>query len=874
LGGCLAGSSEPVGAALGIGVAPLSLPGIADACYHLIVTNQAGGAGEVVWDRKQICASQYGDGRSSVSYIGTCDASPDGRVNSVTLEIEALYAKGSGGKIDKLVVPDDYVNPCPGGEGRCILDVPCAENADTAVTFNVTVLRSANQGFFDIAVNFEDIFCSSKIDCAYDDKGDKPIELLFDSKGNRQQTAVVALACTRGPGEDQGTVLHMNGPRVVCGEGPSAMRVEASLATTCVDTGEVFGLGATFTDGDVADVFPMVNEPDGAGGYTAAILPVDGAFPGANGGGILGRIDDDHVAGIVFGSNFAGDGVTGEIAVVIWARSGGAWTLGSVVNVGVRTFSFGDGFFYEAGRSRLWVGLRDASGTVKALVVPVSPTFELGTPWEQVGPPGSSCRTIGITGEFMSVLCDDPDAVPDSFDNRYVVQVYRASDLVEVTPPGLGLVKSANILCDDRLVTTTYENGVDVIRQWTQGVDGWTNSVLASNKAVTQAYEETMWVAADDGELSFWACSAGGAWQQAAKPETGAYYDPRHARLGSRAMAGIVTPAGQTSKVFIASLDLQDAAHWHAEILPMPPQCDGLTLSIEGVAHRLGRNPQLVVRCGGNGDEETDLVLWEIAEVNGIVTAVDWHYARAYAHDLVGILTRQGYDDGIAVARDGLPNCDALIGSTRAGQQDVAMATWSLDGAATGTFIPTRLLPMGSNGEGSSGGAAGAWQLDIDPTFEGNLWSPPHDGEPVFQVGSYHGTESLDCGGEPCNKVYWNVAVGFDPSASNCRLEWEATAAPAPGLPGGQTDKNTVYPVLSGSVQLTSDEAKGPVEMVCRQNPLNGKGSGVQTEYTSVGKPHAFCFGYDGSAMSSVEGCTWATSESGNASPEPGPPAK
>lgn len=51
--------------------------------------------------------------------------------------------------------------------------------------------------------------------------------------------------------------------------------------------------------------------------------------------------------------------------------------------------------------------------------------------------------------------------------------------------------------------------------------------------------------------------------------------------------------------------------------------------------------------------------------------------------------------------------------------------------------------------------------------------------------------------------------------------------------------------------------------------PLNGKGSGVQTGYTSVGKPHAFCFGYDGSVMSTVEGCTWTTS--GTASPEPGP---
>ena len=184
------------------------------------------------------------------------------------------------------------------------------------------------------------------------------------------------------------------------------------------------------------------------------------------------------------------------------------------------------------------------------------------------------------------------------------------------------------------------------------------------------------------------------------------------------------------------------------------------------------------------------------------------------------------------------------------------MALWDVEGASTGSYVTPTVLPVFERSGGTPGAAA--WSLTVDPTFEGNLWTDPKDDEPVFQVGSYHGQESLLCGGEPCNKVYWNVVVGFDPTVPDCRLEWEATAASAPGLTNGQTDKATVYPFLQGNVQLTSSAKEGATaSLVCRQNPLNG-GGGLGTEYTTPGVPHTFCSATDGDRMWTVDGCTWS----------------
>jgi len=221
-----------------VAVAPLTLPGVGRACYDLRVTNGVDGGGEVVWSRGTpglngglgdagaLCSDVYGNaGGGDITYIGPCDADGqlDGdaageRMNSVTIWLDGLYSTG-GSYLD----PDGaagWQNPCDTPTG-CTLDVLCEENADALVEFNLTIMRDADQGFFDIAVNFEDIFCSAKLDTCYPEGepgtgDDRPISLLFGGDQVRDRTAVVGFACTAGT--DASTELFYGNILVDCGD--------------------------------------------------------------------------------------------------------------------------------------------------------------------------------------------------------------------------------------------------------------------------------------------------------------------------------------------------------------------------------------------------------------------------------------------------------------------------------------------------------------------------------------------------------------------------------------------------------------------------------------------------------------------------------
>ncbi len=229
--------SGPDGPGVSIGVAPLSLPGISDVCYTLEVQNDAG---QTVWSRPNVCSSKFGNNIGDITYIGTCDAQDndvptDGTAtNTVTLTIENLYTGNPLNNAQVAVADSEWDNPCgkyrPGstfgddvdgnpatpnvndnadGYGPCQLTFPCLENQDVAVEFNLTIMRDANQGFFDIAVEFEDVFCSAKLDCGK--------TLLFDPiSGERvpNGTHVFGFACTAGQGTN--TVLNLGEYHVQC----------------------------------------------------------------------------------------------------------------------------------------------------------------------------------------------------------------------------------------------------------------------------------------------------------------------------------------------------------------------------------------------------------------------------------------------------------------------------------------------------------------------------------------------------------------------------------------------------------------------------------------------------------------------------------
>jgi len=201
--GC--GETQPTGETgpgLAIAVAPLSLPGVTDACYALTIFAGADPTtGAVVWTKPHVCASQYGDGAGAIAYVGTCDASGGG-ASSVRVVVEDICQGGAcpatpGGATS--IPTSTWHNPCAGPDG-CVKTATCSADADTPVSFDLTVARTATQGFFDVAVSFDDIFCSAKLDCERDGG---PLELLFDpATGERGQTAVVGLACTAGPSAD------------------------------------------------------------------------------------------------------------------------------------------------------------------------------------------------------------------------------------------------------------------------------------------------------------------------------------------------------------------------------------------------------------------------------------------------------------------------------------------------------------------------------------------------------------------------------------------------------------------------------------------------------------------------------------------------
>lgn len=200
---------------LSISTAPLRLEGIDEAVYTITVENAVG---QTVWT-KSVGSNQYGDGDGSLTCIGPCDASPGANPNTVRLTRDTLIDDAG-----KTLLAGDWVNP-----GPVVRKVDCVENADVLVELDITVMRSAQQGFFDVAVNFSDIFCSAKVDC-------QPA-LLHNAKGVRDLTAVVAFACTAGVG--QVTTLYWGDTAIVCGTGPTATRYPLTPGATVGQHGPI-----------------------------------------------------------------------------------------------------------------------------------------------------------------------------------------------------------------------------------------------------------------------------------------------------------------------------------------------------------------------------------------------------------------------------------------------------------------------------------------------------------------------------------------------------------------------------------------------------------------------------------------------------------
>ncbi|MCA9514879.1 MAG: hypothetical protein KC635_08055 [Myxococcales bacterium] len=222
-------TAAPVGptGSVAVAIGALDLPGITDACWDIEVVN---GGGQRVFATR-ITSRGYGDGAGDVSYVGTCDASDGVDDNEVRLDLVGIYdgaATCAAGFVDGDDL-DGGSEPFVDTFGVMSQGVPCAPNADAQVQFDVTVLRPANQGFFDVAVNFDNIFCSAKFDCCHDDDASgtctagEEIELLSNpfKDGVRDTTVILGFACTAGV-DGANTTLLMDDIVVDCDSGARA----------------------------------------------------------------------------------------------------------------------------------------------------------------------------------------------------------------------------------------------------------------------------------------------------------------------------------------------------------------------------------------------------------------------------------------------------------------------------------------------------------------------------------------------------------------------------------------------------------------------------------------------------------------------------
>jgi len=249
LGACSSSGDDGRGFAgpgVEITAAALNLEGVGDVVWDLEVVNGATTPSSVF--QRRITSSSYGDSAGSASYVGPCDADSAANLNTVRVWVVGVYdADVSGGDAGSFASGDAtgvtgtavaFQNPTsPGASGALTRTFTCVEGTDVAVQFDVALMRPAQQGFFDIAVNFNDIFCSAKLDCCDDADASgtcvspgEDIDLLFDEDGARARTIVLGFACTAGTGDDVDTVLYMDDLELDCTDPASGFGADFTVS--------------------------------------------------------------------------------------------------------------------------------------------------------------------------------------------------------------------------------------------------------------------------------------------------------------------------------------------------------------------------------------------------------------------------------------------------------------------------------------------------------------------------------------------------------------------------------------------------------------------------------------------------------------------
>lgn len=168
------GSPVVDGPTVELTVAPFTLSGVASVRYDVGVAYLDPDTGAMV-PVVTLGDMESNGPRGAFTWIAPCVAGPDGSLlGQVTVRI--LEVSDTDGPIQAILPP---------AQTRQFI---CADQADTRVEFNLTILRPARQGFADITVDIDEVQCSAKADCVP--------SLVPDGAGVRGPSLVTGLVCT------------------------------------------------------------------------------------------------------------------------------------------------------------------------------------------------------------------------------------------------------------------------------------------------------------------------------------------------------------------------------------------------------------------------------------------------------------------------------------------------------------------------------------------------------------------------------------------------------------------------------------------------------------------------------------------------------
>ncbi|MCA9515731.1 MAG: hypothetical protein KC635_12365 [Myxococcales bacterium] len=832
LAACAGGEPAPAdvaGARLDLHVGALSLPGVGRVCYDVRVES---GASETVWSRgvvgtsaaggdtTTICSDAYGDGAGGgVAYVGTCDASaPE---HTVRLWIDSIEDE-NGAPLT------DWRDPCPPGQdgapGGCTKPAHCDANADTAVTFDLTVMRAANQGFFDVAVEFDDIFCSAKLDCAYDDAGEEPIELLFRD-GVRSQTAVVGFACTGGPG-GAGTILYASDISVACGT-PGSVSLAASIAYATLEDGSAVGFEVHQGSAGPPTLVPMYWERTGADTWATGVAAPTGSFTS---GELLWPLGPNRVAGPSFDTS----NPEGGSGLTVWQRSGGAWSIETTI---ANTALGASHVRYDAAHDRLWIG--DSAAALVSY-------WDIGS--EVVNLPsieGAQCAVHDFSGDLAIGDCGGG---PTMFDAGAGSQA--PLPLPAGVPTASSLTRGAVLSDGSFLGVLQQPAATAILVRWTyDGVKSWLATTIVDDGAAGMvmdwaesgyvavtagAGQQTLYRADGSGGLDSWATGTldGGATAGFHLNGVVVGYDSAPIVVGVAEKGGEGVPAAGVLGATATAIALQELPL--TTPIPNLQAMGGFGVDAGGDLWIVGGDPATFYDLQGVAG--SDDAVWRV-HVAGAALVVDDHVAL----DADAVSMTDFFGHTFAPLRA----VTAISGTTiPEGGGGVASAFEPFAGGSSAT--PLAATPLAS----PLGPAATVAHLD--PTVTGNGWTTdpdPTDG--VWGYAIYRGSEALQCDGVSCDKLYWNAAVGFDPAVDDCTLHFEATATDAPGFPEGATPAGARYPVIVFDAPLTAGGA-----VVCRKDGLDDGSGHVVSTYTPADTPTTFCYGYNGEEAVTSPSCS------------------